>query len=115
MRSLLEDPESDENIEEIEYEIIELEEEIDKTKDDAVKIPSKDQIENFIYHALQEVETDPLQVIDNFGLDIGDFIDGDELLDYLVRTEDWDVVASYDGYVDSFKIGGYDYYVYRLE
>ena len=115
LRSLLEDPESDENIEEIEYEIIELEEEIDKTKDDAVKIPSKDQIENFIYHALQEVETDPLQVIDNFGLDIGDFIDGDELLDDLVRTEDWDVVASYDGYVDSFKIGGYDYYVYRLE
>ena len=115
LRSLLDDPESDENIEEIEYEIIELEEEIDKTKDDAVKIPSKDQIENFIYHASQEVETDPLQVIDNFGLDIGDFIDGDELLDYLVRTEDWDVVASYDGYVDSFKIGGYDYYVYRLE
>lgn len=115
LRSLLEDAESEENIDEIENEIIELEEEIDKVKDDAEKIPTQDQIDNFIYNVTREVDTDPRRVIDDLGLDIGDYIDGDELLDFLVRNEGWDVVSSYDGYVDTFRIGSYNYYVYRLE
>ena len=39
----------------------------------------------------------------------------DDLIDYLVRTEDWDVVAYYDGYVDNFSVNNKTYYVYRLE
>lgn len=106
---------SDDERDNIEREIERVESEIEDIEENAEKLPTEQQIDNFIYDKLREVDEDPIDELKQLGLDPTDFVNVDDLIDYLVRTEDWDVVASYDGNVDNFSVNNKTYYVYRLE
>jgi hypothetical protein len=71
-------------------------------------------VERVLEDRLDEVAGSPLYYIREYGLNVGDFVDIDEMADDLVQTDGWGVMNGYDGTYDSINVGGTDYYVMRI-
>jgi hypothetical protein len=76
--------------------------------------PTDDMVERVLEDRLDEVAGSPLYYIREYGLNVGDFVDIDEMADDLVQTDGWGVMNGYDGTYDSINVGGTDYYVMRI-
>jgi hypothetical protein len=98
--------------EDLENQIEVLQEELDSIEVDTE--PTEEMIENKVYELVRDVRRDPLDYLKNYGLNIKDYIDEDELAKGLVDTDGWGIMNSYDGNYDSIDVAGETYYIMRV-
>ena len=89
-----------------------LQEELDSIEIDTE--PTEEMIENKVAELVRDVRRDPLHYIKNYGLNIKDYIDEDELAKGLVDSDGWGIMNSYDGNYDSTEVNGVTYYIMRI-
>ena len=75
--------------------------------------PTEEMIENKVNELVRDVRRDPLDYLKNYGLDIKEYIDEDELAQGLVNSDGWGIMNSYDGQYDSEEVNGVTYYIMR--
>jgi hypothetical protein len=75
--------------------------------------PTEEMIENKVNELVRDVRRDPLDYLKNYGLDIKEYIDEDELAQGLVNSDSWGIMNSYDGQYDSEEVNGVTYYIMR--
>jgi len=93
--------------------IDDLESEKDDITPDEV---TQDMVDNKVDELIRLVKRDPVYYIRDFGLELQNFVDKDELAKGLVDDDGWGIMNSYDGTYDS--VTGEDgvlYYVMRVE
>lgn len=93
--------------------IDDLESEKDDITPDEV---TQDMVDNKVDELIRLVKRDPVSYIRDFGLELQNFVDKDELAKGLVDDDGWGIMNSYDGTYDS--VSGEDgvlYYVMRVE
>lgn len=106
----IEDPdEYSEKYDEIQEKIDELESEKDDITPDT-NSPTDDMVEDKLQDLLYDVKRNPLHYIQEYSLNLKDFIDEDELAKGLVDTDGYGVMNSYDG---NYEYVG-DYIVMRI-
>lgn len=76
--------------------------------------PTDEMIEEVLEDKLYEVERNPMFYIKEYGLNIKDFVDEDELAKGLADEEGYGLMNSYDGNYDTININGEDYYIMRI-
>jgi len=77
---------------------------------------TQDMVDNKVDELIRLVKRDPAYYIRDFGLELQNFVDKDELAKGLVADDGWGIMNSYDGTYDS--VSGEDgvlYYVMRVE
>ena len=102
----------DELYEDFQNHIDALQEELDSIEVDTE--PTEEMIENKVAELVRDVRRDPLDYLRNYGLNIKDYIDEDELAKGLVDTDGWGVMNSYDGQYDNEDVNGVEYYIMRV-
>jgi hypothetical protein len=107
---LLEDSES---LSQEEYD--ELNEELDDLKDSDKDVPEH-LIDEKVESLLDDLVDDPRELIRNYGLDISNFVDIDEIAKDVVRSDGYgSVINYYDGTEDSIEYDGETYYIFGIE
>jgi hypothetical protein len=107
---LLEDSES---LSQEEYD--ELNEELDDLKDSDKDVPEY-LIDKKVESLLDDLVDDPRELIRNYGLDISNFVDIDEIAKDVVRSDGYgSVINYYDGTEDSVEYDGKTYYIFEIE
>lgn len=76
--------------------------------------PTDEMIEKVLEDKLYDVERNPMFYIKEYGLNIKDFVDEDELAKGLADEEGYGLMNSYDGNYDTININGEDYYIMRI-
>jgi polyhydroxyalkanoate synthesis regulator phasin len=76
--------------------------------------PTEEMIENKVNELVRDVRRDPLDYLKNYGLDIKEYIDEDELAQGLVNSDGWGIMNSYDGQYDTEEVNGVTYYIMRI-
>lgn len=76
--------------------------------------PTDEMIEKVLEDRLYDVERNPMFYIKEYGLNIKDFVDEDELAKGLADEEGYGLMNSYDGDYDTININGEDYYIMRI-
>jgi hypothetical protein len=75
--------------------------------------PTEDMIDNKVAELVRSVRRDPLDYLKDYGYDIKEYIDEDELAQGLVDSDGWGIMNSYDGNYDSEEVNGVTYYIMR--
>ena len=101
----------DDLYEDMENQIEALQEELDNIEVDTD--PSDDMIDNKVEELVRSVRRDPLEYLKDYGLNIKEYVDQDELAQGLVDSDGWGVMNSYDGNYDSEEVNGVTYYIMR--
>lgn len=105
----LEDPE---NLSQEEYD--ELNEELEELRDSDKDIPEH-MIDDKVEDLLNELASDPIETIKNYGLDISNFIDEDDVAKQVVRDDGYGSTLNYyDGTEDSVEFYGETYYIFEI-
>jgi len=102
----------DELYEDFQNHIDALQEELDNIEVDTE--PTEEMIENKVYELVRDVRRDPLDYLKNYGLNIKEYIDEDELAQGLVNSDGWGIMNSYDGQYDTEEVNGVTYYIMRV-
>jgi hypothetical protein len=89
-----------------------LQEELDDIEPDTD--PTEDMIDNKVDELVRWVKRDPLGYLNDYGMDVKEYIDEEALAQGLVDSDGWGIMNSYDGTYDSIDIGGESYYVMRV-
>jgi TolA-binding protein len=97
--------------EDLDNQIEALQEELDNIEVDTE--PTEDMIENKVNELVRDVRRDPLDYLKNYGLDIKEYIDEDELAQGLADSEGWGFMNGYDNRYDSEEVNGVTYYIMR--
>lgn len=97
--------------EDLDNQIEALQEELDNIEVDTE--PTEDMIDTKVAELVRDVRRDPLDYLKNYGLDIKEYIDEDELAQGLVDSDGWGIMNSYDGQYDSEEVNGVTYYIMR--
>jgi vacuolar-type H+-ATPase subunit I/STV1 len=97
--------------EDLDNQIEALQEELDSIEVNTE--PTEEMIENKVNELVRDVRRDPLDYLKNYGLDIKEYIDEDELAQGLVNSDGWGIMNSYDGQYDSEEVNGVTYYIMR--
>lgn len=90
-----------------------LQEELDGIEVDTK--PTEEMIERVVQDKIDDVKYDPMSFINDFGLNIANFIDKDGLIKAVVESDGYAVMSSYDGSYDTEMVGGETYYIIRTE
>jgi hypothetical protein len=98
--------------EDIQNQIDALQEELDNIEVDTE--PTEDMIDTKVAELVRDVRRDPLDYLKNYGLDIKEYIDEDELAQGLVDSDGWGIMNSYDGQYDTEEVNGVTYYIMRV-
>jgi len=98
--------------EDLDNQIEALQEELDSIEVDTE--PTEEMIENKVYELVRDVRRDPLDYLKNYGLNIKEYIDEDELAQGLVNSDGWGIMNSYDGQYDTEEVNGVTYYIMRV-
>ena len=101
----------DDFYEDMQNQIDTLQEELDNIEIDTE--PTEDMIDNKVAELVRSVRRDPLDYLKDYGLDIKEYIDEDELAQGLVDSDGWGIMNSYDGNYDSEEVNGITYYIMR--
>ena len=101
----------DDFYEDMQNQIDTLQEELDNIEIDTE--PTEDMIDNKVAELVRSVRRDPLEYLKDYGLDIKEYIDEDELAQGLVDSDGWGIMNSYDGNYDSEEVNGITYYIMR--
>jgi hypothetical protein len=97
--------------EDLDNQIEALQEELDNIEVDTE--PTDDMIDTKVAELIRDVRRDPLDYLKNYGLDIKEYIDEDELAQGLADSEGWGFMNGYDGQYDSEEVNGVTYYIMR--
>jgi HPt (histidine-containing phosphotransfer) domain-containing protein len=97
--------------EDLDNQIEALQEELDSIEVDTE--PTDDMIDTKVAELVRDVRRDPLDYLKNYGLDIKEYIDEDELAQGLVDSDGWGIMNSYDGQYDTEEVKGVTYYIMR--
>ena len=97
--------------EDLDNQIEALQEELDSIEVDTE--PTEDMIDNKVAELVRSVRRDPLDYLKDYGLDIKEYVDEDELAQGLVDSDGWGIMNSYDGQYDSEDVNGVTYYIMR--
>ena len=84
-------------------------EELDSIEPDTE--PTQDMIDSVVENYVRNVRRNPIGFIRDYGLEIKDFIDEDELANGLVESDGWGIMNSNDGQYDSESFNGEEYYI----
>jgi hypothetical protein len=68
-------------------------------------------IDSVVENYVRNVRRNPIGFIRDYGLEIKDFIDEDELANGLVESDGWGIMNSNDGQYDSESFNGEEYYI----
>lgn len=110
------DRELKDTLDEINDEIQETEEEIDEIKNNPEGDYDEDKIEDIIKTRVDEAMYDKMAFIDEFGLDISNYIDENRLAEAVIDTDGVaNSLSPYDGSESEVYIDGTYYFVYRQE
>jgi uncharacterized coiled-coil DUF342 family protein len=98
--------EIDGNIEKAQNELDELEPDKDN--------PTQDMVDKKLEERIRDVLYDPASWIKDYGLEIKDFVDKNELAKGLIDDDGWGIMNGYDGNYDSISINNETYYIMRI-
>jgi hypothetical protein len=96
---------------EIQEQIDEIQSMIDDIQPDG---PTEDQIENKIQEFVDDALNDPASWLKDYGYELKDFVDIDEMAQTIYDSDGMEVISSYDGSYDTQNVGGVEYYIFRL-
>ena len=103
-------------IEELEVIIEDFNEEIEMIKNDPDGDFPETLVGQVIDDNVRQVETDPMQFIDDFGLDISNFINKRELIEEIINIDGYGVTLNrYDGTADEVFVDGDLFFVMRID
>ena len=88
-------------------------EELDNIEPDTE--PTQDMVDNLVSERVSDALSDPIDFMRNFGLEVKDFVNKDDLAQALVDADGWGIMNSYDGNYDSMSVNNETYYVMRVE
>ena len=88
-------------------------EELDNIEPDTE--PTQDMVDNLVSERVSDALSDPIDFIRNFGLEVKDFVNKDDMAQALVDADGWGIMNSYDGNYDSMSVNNEKYYVMRVE
>jgi hypothetical protein len=109
----IEDPdEYSDRYDEIQEMIDKAQEELDEIEPDME--PTQDMVDGVVQDRIDEALRDPIEFIRGNGLNLKNFIDGDELAKALVEEDGWGIMNGYDGQYESISINDTWYYVMRV-
>jgi hypothetical protein len=106
-----------EDYDDLYYDFEKLIDDLESEKDDIVpdtSSPTDDMVESKVDEFLSDVEDRPLNYIREYGLNLEDFIDMDELIEGLVHIDGYGSMNSYDGDYDTININRKTYYIMRI-
>lgn len=116
----LENIEDEEQIEDLEEKISELDEtieeietEIEDIKNDPQGDFPQDLIDEKVKELVDDAVYDPRSFLENWGLEINDFIDKSSFVEGVINEDGYGVLSSYDGVADEVIILNQTYYVVR--
>lgn len=89
-----------------------LQEELDSIEVDME--PSQDMIDNKVDSMLRDVKRNLTSYMSDFGLDVAEYIDTDDLAQGLVDADGWGMMNGYDGTYDDVVINNTIYYIMRV-
>ena len=98
--------------EDLDNQIEALQEELDSIEVETE--PTDDMIDTKVAELVRDVRRDPLSYLKDYGYDIKEYIDEDELAQGLVDSDGWAIMNSYDGQYDSEEVNGVTYYIMRI-
>ena len=75
----------------------------------------EDAIEERIDELVEAVEENPMRYIDDYGLEISNFLDKEEIIRLVLREDGYNVMSSYDGEVNEEYVGGETFYIIRID
>lgn len=75
----------------------------------------QDAIDEKIDELVEAVEENPMQYIDNYDLEITNFLDGEEIIRLVIREDGYNVMSSYDGEVNEEYVDGETFYIIRID
>ena len=100
-------------IDEIEGNIEKAQNEIDDLEPDKDN-PTQDMVDKALEDRVRDVLYDPVSWIKEYGLDIKEFINKEELAKGLVNDDGWGIMNGYDGTYDSISVNDTTYYIMRI-
>ena len=102
-------------VEEIENRSEEIDSEIQEIKDDPDGDLSDDDIEQVMEEKRDEIESDPISWLDDYGMDYDNFVNKGSLLRDLIDESDYSVISYYDGDYQEVNINSNTYIVFRID
>jgi hypothetical protein len=76
--------------------------------------PTQDMVDRVVDEKIDEATSEPINFIKSYGLEIKNFVDLDDLAKYLVDSEGYELLNSYDGHVDNVSLDDETYYIMRV-
>ena len=76
--------------------------------------PTDDMVERVLEERLDEVRSNPIRYIREYGLNLKDFVDEDELAKGLAESDGYGLMNSYDGDYDTIEFDDETYYIMRV-
>ena len=102
-------------IEEIENRAEEIDSEIEEIEENPDGDLSDDDIERVMEEKRDEIESDPISWLDDYGMNYGNFVNTRSLLRDLIDESDYSVISHYDGDYQEVNINSNTYIVFRTE
>ena len=102
-----------EDYDEITDRISEIETEIEEIKDSPEGDYKEEAIEEKIEDTIEYYVNNYQEFLDSMGYEIKKYVDKGELVDYLMREEDYGQMSSYDSSYDTIKFNDKTYYIFR--
>lgn len=104
----------DDELDDAQKKLDDLNEEIEDFENNVDKVPKESSIDAFLEDKRYEVERETKYIVSEFfGDNIDNYLDKEDLIDWLVKNEDWSGIGSYDNLVENYYVGGNEYYVFR--
>ena len=102
-----------EDYDEITDRISEIETEIEEIKDSPEGDYKEEAIEEKIEDTIEYYVNNYQEFLDSMGYEIKKYVDKGELVDYLMREEDYGQMSSYDSSYDTINFNDKTYYIFR--
>jgi hypothetical protein len=102
-------------IEKLEEKYFELDSKMFQLESDPEGDYKEEAIEERIQHLVDAVEENPMQYIENYGLEMNEFLDGEEIIRLVLREDGYNVMSSYDGEVNEEYVDGETFYIIRID
>jgi hypothetical protein len=71
-------------------------------------------IEEIVEDRVSDAMSRPLRFLQEFGMDLKDYIDKESLAEGLVASDGYGIMGSYDGNYDTEEVNGQIYYIIRI-
>jgi hypothetical protein len=93
--------------------IVEINDEIDDIKNNPDGDLDDDEVESEVSDRMDEVRSDPMRWINDYEINVDNFIDRRSFVNTLVRENDYSNIGGYNDSYDKIEINGTDYVVIR--